>query len=103
MPFSLNSSDTLKGVVLGLFAFVLVSSAMPLSTVTVHAATTPYFSMTLIAPTSNPQRRQWAAIITNSYKSANIDAKLIYVSFTQLLGYILGCANGCPPKTFADG
>ncbi len=98
-----NSSDTLKGVALGMFAFILVSSSMPLSTVTVHAATTPYFSMTLIAPTSNPQRRQWAAIIQNSYVSANIDAKLIYVSFSQMLGILLGCANGCPAKTFAQG
>jgi hypothetical protein len=103
MSFSVNSNDTLKGVVLGLFAFVLVSSSMPLSTVTVHAATTPYFTMTLIAPTSNPLRRQWAAIIQNSYVSANIDAKLIYVSFSQMLGILLGCANGCPAKTFAQG
>ena len=103
MSFSVNSNDTLKGVVLGLFAFVLVSSAMPLSTVTVHAATTPYFSMTLIAPTSNPLRRQWAAIIQNSYVSGNIDAKLIYESFSQMLAILLGCANGCPAKTFASG
>jgi ABC-type transport system substrate-binding protein len=103
MSSSWNSNDTLKGVVLGLLAFVLVSSSMPLSTVSVHAATTPYFSMTLIAPTSNPQRRQWAAIIQNSYTSANIDAKLIYVSFSQMLGILLGCANGCPAKTFASG
>ena len=103
MSFSLNSNDTLKGAVLGLFAFVLISSSMPLSTVTVHAATGPYFTMTLIAPTSNPQRRQWAAIIQNSYESANIDAKLIYVSFSQMLSILLGCANGCPAKTFANG
>ena len=103
MSSSWNSNDTLKGVVLGLLAFVLVSSSMPLSTVTVHAATSPYFSMTLIAPTSNPQRRQWAAIIQNSYSSANIDAKLIYESFPQVLGFLLGCASGCPAKTFANG
>src|SRR6267143_2178144 len=103
MSSSWNSSDTLKGVLLGMFAFVLVSSSMPLSTVSVHAATSPYFSMTLIAPTSNPQRRQWAAIIQNSYVSSNIDAKLIYVAFSQWLGIVLGCANGCPAKTFANG
>jgi ABC-type transport system substrate-binding protein len=98
-----NSNDTLKGVVLGLLAFVLVSSSMPLATVSVHAASGPYFSMTLIAPTSNPQRRQWAAIIQNSYNSANIDAKLIYVAFSQMLGILLGCANGCPAKAYAQG
>ena len=103
MSSSWTSNDTLKGVMLGLFAFVLVSSSMPLSSISVHAASSPYFSMTLIAPTSNPQRRQWAAIIQNSYESANIDAKLIYVSFSQMLGVLLGCANGCPAKTFAQG
>jgi ABC-type transport system substrate-binding protein len=100
---SWNSNDTMKGAVLGLLAFVLVSSSMPLQTVSVHAATGPYFTMTLIAPTSNPQRRQWAAIIQNSYESANIDAKLIYVSFSQMLSILLGCANGCPAKSFANG
>jgi len=93
----------MKGVVLGVLAFVLVSSSMPLQSVTVHAASGPYFTMTLIAPTSNPQRRQWAAIMQNSYESANIDAKLIYVSFSQMLSILLGCANGCPAKSFADG
>lgn len=98
MSFSLNSNDTLKGALLGFFAFVLISSSMPLSTVTVHAATGPYFTMTLIAPTSNPQRRQWAAIIQNSYETANIDAKLIYVSFSQMLSILLDAPTVVPRR-----
>ncbi len=46
--------------------------------------------MTLLAPTSNPVRRQWAAIIANSYQAANIDARLVYVSFGTLINTILG-------------
>jgi len=100
---SISSGDMMKGVVLGLLAFVLVSSSLPLQSFNAHAATGPYFSMTLMAPTSNPQRRQWAAIIQNSYEGANIDAKLIYVAFSQMLSVLLGCANGCPAKAFNAG
>jgi hypothetical protein len=95
------SNDIAKGAMLGVMAFVLISSSLPLATVTAAAA--PYFTMTLIAPTSNPQRRQWAAIIQNSLETANIDAKLIYVSFTVDLGILFGCSNGCPAKDFAHG
>ncbi len=95
------SNDIAKGAMLGVIAFVLVLSSFPLANV--NAAASPYFSMTLLAPTSNPQRRQWAAIIQNSFASANIDAKLIYVSFSQMLGVILNCTSGCPAKAFAQG
>jgi hypothetical protein len=95
------SSEIAKGAMLGVIAFVLVSSSIPVPTV--KAATAPYFTITLIAPTSNPQRRQWAAIIQNSLASANIDAHLTYVSFTFDLGVLFGCSNGCPAKDFAHG
>ena len=74
--------------------------------------------MTLIAPTSNPARRQWAQIIQNSYVSAGIDAHLVYMSFGQWLALVLGnstCGRGgapppviagaqnCPEPSFANG
>src|SRR2546428_9015653 len=59
--------------------------------------------MTLLVPTSNPLRIQWANIIANSFQSVNIDARLVYVSFPQLLGILLGCTNGCPAKSFSQG
>lgn len=94
-------NDTAKGAILGVIAFVLVSSALPIASVS--AATGPLFSITLIAPTSNPQRRQWAAIIQNSFVSVNIDAKLVYMLFSQWINIFGGCPNGCPPKSFAQG
>jgi ABC-type transport system substrate-binding protein len=99
---------------LGIFAFILVFSAIP--TPIAKAASAPYFSMTLIAPTSNPVRRQWAQIIQNSFVSAGIDAHLVYMSFGQWLGLLLGnttCPGGttspisggrnCPEPPFAQG
>ena len=75
---------------------------MPL---TATAATTsgPLFSMTLIAPTSNPTRRQWASIIDQSLVSVNIGANLVFVNFDELLADLFNCPAGCPPPTYANG
>ncbi len=99
---------------LGVFAFILVFSAFPVPIA--KAASAPYFTITLIAPTSNPVRRQWAQIIQNSFVTAGIDAHLVYMSFTQWLDLLLGnttCpagttspisgADNCPEPPFAQG
>lgn len=64
------------------------------------AASSPLFSVTLLAPTSNPVRRQWAAIIANSYQSANIDARLVYVSFGTLIEHMFDQTS---PTLYAKG
>ena len=94
-------SDTAKGVTLGLLTFMLTFSSIPIPVAT--AATQPLFAMTLEAPTNNPTRRQIASIIQNSFSSAGISTNLIFVSFTQLLAFLLGCSNGCPAKSFSQG
>jgi ABC-type transport system substrate-binding protein len=116
---NLQFNDTAKGILLGLFAFILVFSVVPAPIA--KAASAPYFSITLIAPTSNPVRRQWAQIIQNSFIAANIQANLVYMSFGQWLGLLLGnstCGKGgapaalpvegagaqnCPMPSFANG
>jgi len=95
-------NDSAKGAMLGVVAFILVSSAFPLPAVA-QTSTGPLFSMTLLAPTSNPIRRQWAAIVTNSLDSVNIGASLVFVSFDVLLADLFGCPSGCPPPTYAKG
>ncbi|QQG48948.1 MAG: hypothetical protein HY247_01120 [archaeon] len=71
----------------------------------VSAATTSgtFFTVTVIAPTSNPLRRQWAAIITNNLKQINIDARLIYVSFGVMSGLTFGCSADNCGKTYDQG
>ena len=59
--------------------------------------------MTLIAPTSNPVRRQWASIITQSLVSINIGANLVFINFDELLADFFNCPAGCPPPTYANG
>src|SRR5215471_14037587 len=83
--------DSAKGITIGFLVFIFLLSAVPLQ---VHAATgngRPYFPITLEAPSTNPSRRQWAAIIQNSWSSNGIGANLIYVaSFTILANTVLG-------------
>ena len=95
-------NGTAQGVILGVIAFVLVSSSMPLAA-TAATSSGPLFSMTLIAPTSNPVRRQWASIITTSLDSINIGANLVFVNFDVLLADFFNCPAGCPPPTYANG
>ncbi len=59
--------------------------------------------MTLIAPTSNPARRQWASIITSSLTAVNIGANLVFVNFDVLLADLFNCPSGCPAPTYANG
>ncbi|MDE1853711.1 MAG: hypothetical protein KGI38_08195 [Thaumarchaeota archaeon] len=75
---------------------------MPLAA-TAATSSGPLFSMTLIAPTSNPLRRQWASIITSSLDSINIGANLVFVNFDVLLADFFNCPAGCPPPTYANG
>ncbi len=82
------------GALLGLVAFILVFPAIP-----VHAQTSssPLFSVTLLAPTSNPIRRQYSAIIANSFSNVGIDTNLVYVSFTVLIGRLYPSSCPCTP------
>lgn len=98
---TLNGSA--KGALLGVLAFVLVSSSFPLPAIAASTSTGPLFNMTLIAPTSNPVRRQWASIITSSLDAVNIGANLVFVNFDVLLADFFNCPAGCPPPTYANG
>jgi ABC-type transport system substrate-binding protein len=84
--------DTAAGAMLAFLTFILVFSSVPIQPVA--AAPDSLFSMTLLAPTSNPARRQWAAIITNSFQSVGIDAKLVFTGFGPLIGRIW--PDSCP-------
>jgi len=97
-------NGTAQGILLGVLAFVLVSSSLPLTAVAASSSSGgPLFSMVLIAPTSNPTRRQWAAIIASSLDSINIGASLVYVSFTVLGNDLFACSAGCPTPDYASG
>ena len=84
--------DTAKGIILGTIVFIFIFSAFPIQVSHAAAGTgKPYFTIVLEAPNTNPSRRQWAAIIQNSWSQNGIGASLIYVaSFTILSNTVLG-------------
>jgi Bacterial extracellular solute-binding proteins, family 5 Middle len=98
-----------KGALLGLIAFVLIFSAFPLPAMAASSSSTQLFSMTLIAPTTNAVRDQYAQIIQNSLQGIGIQTSLVYVSFGVLLTDFFGCPAGCGangmtgPPTYANG
>ena len=97
---SSSIEETATGAALAFIGFMLVFSALPAPVVAQQPAT--LFSITVVAPTSNPLRRQWAAIIVNNYQSVGIDAKLIYVSFGTESSLSFGCTNNCG-QLYANG
>ena len=84
--------DSATGAILAAISFILIFSAVPIPAATASGQT--YFSFTLIAPTSNPVRRQWSSIIASSFESANIGVNLIFTSFGTLINRAFGSAPG---------
>ena len=80
--FAVNESAA--GVSLAIIAFILVFSSLPLNEVAAATTSGPLFSFTLLAPTTNPVRRQYAAIISNSFQQAGMSVNLVYVTFAVL-------------------
>ena len=105
---------TTRGIVLGAIAFIFILSSVPAPVA--KAASAPYFSITLVAPTSSPVRREVAQVIQNSYVSAGIQANLVYMGISQWLSllfgnstcpqghpYVPGGGDNCPPPSYANG
>jgi len=97
---------------MALAIYVTLFSAVAPAASSAYAANTAYFSITLIAPTSNPVRRQYASIIANSMTNVGIDAKVFYVTFDELQTRLFFLAAYNPDGTvdwskvgpdFADG
>jgi ABC-type transport system substrate-binding protein len=51
--------------------------------------------MTLLAPTSNPIRRQYSAIIAQQFQSVGIGVNLVYVSFSVLIDRLFPASCPC--------
>jgi ABC-type transport system substrate-binding protein len=92
--FTEETKGMTAGALLGLLAFILVFPAIP---VQAQTSTSPLFSMTLLAPTTNPVRRQYSAIVANSFENAGISVNLVYVSFTVLISRLFPSSCPCTP------
>lgn len=79
-----SKSDMLKGIVLGTLIFLTLSTCSVFLVSTVAAQQAPLFSVTMIASTGNPVRRQYATIIASGMQSVGINARVFYLNFDQL-------------------
>lgn len=80
-----SSNQIIQGITLAVLVCVIASGAVPVMLGSVKAASSPLFSVTLVAPTgSNAIRRQYAADITKDMVALGIDAKLQIVDFSSL-------------------
>ncbi|MEM0288266.1 MAG: ABC transporter substrate-binding protein [Nitrososphaerota archaeon] len=77
--------EIILGAVLAVAAYAIIFSAVTPVAVNAFAQSQPIFSMTLLAPTSNPVRRQYASIIASSFAQVGINAQVAYVTFAELI------------------
>ncbi|MEM2906092.1 MAG: ABC transporter substrate-binding protein [Candidatus Bathyarchaeia archaeon] len=79
--------------------FILAFTSLTIAVQPVKAEQRALFSCTLTASTGNPVRRQHAALIANAMQSVGIDAKLIYIIWSDLVNRMFGENYG----TFEQG
>ncbi len=76
--------ETSKGIFLGILLFLTLSTTAAIMFTTVAAQQGSLFSVTMIASTGNPVRRQYATIIASGMQSMGINARVFYMNFDQL-------------------
>jgi ABC-type transport system substrate-binding protein len=80
-------------------------------TITVFAIPTPVlaqdeglFKVVIIAPgDANLLRRQWGLIIANSFKSAGIDAQVVFLGWGPVIDRVFSPAENVTGATYSDG
>jgi len=92
-----------EGITLGFLVFLLLYSSFITVPATKAAEQSPLFSITLLAPTSNPVRRQHAALIANALQSVGVDARVVYVTFTDLIARLFVDDPSTLGKSFVNG
>ncbi len=97
-----TSTKAFQGVLLGFLVFILLFSSISVATPPVKAQTS-LFSITLLAPTTNPVRRQHAALIANALQSVGVDARVVYVTFSDLTARLFPSDTSKIGKSFTNG
>jgi ABC-type transport system substrate-binding protein len=92
-----------RKLALGALVFILFFNSMFAAIPVVQAQQAPLFSVTLMAPTTNPVRRQHAALIANALQSVGVDAKVVYVTFSDLINRLFPSDTAKLGKSFDQG
>lgn len=101
---STNSSrDIVRGVALGTLIFLTLSMSGNTLFSAAAAQRAPLFSVTMVASTGNPVRRQYAAIIASGLQSVGINARVFYLNFDQLSNRVFFTANQMQGASFDKG
>jgi len=98
-----NIIKVLEGSALGALTFLLFLSTFVIAIPIARAQEAPLFTITLLAPTTNPVRRQHAALLGNSMQSVGISARVVYVTFTDLVDRFWPLDVADVGKTFDEG
>jgi ABC-type transport system substrate-binding protein len=101
----LNGSlkEALKGSALGALTFVLFFNIFINAIPAARAQQAPLFSITLLAPTTNPIRRQHAALLGNALQSVGVSARVVYVTFSDLIDRLFPSDVADLGRTFDEG
>jgi len=98
-----KTAKVFEGVLLGILVFILLFSSITFSPPATAQTQTALFSITLLAPTTNPVRRQHAALIASAMQSVGIDARVVYVTFDDLMNRLYPSDTSKIGKGFAGG
>jgi len=98
-----NIIKVLEGSALGALTFLLFMSTFVITIPAARAQQAPLFSITLLAPTTNPVRRQHAALLGNSMQSVGISARVVYVTFSDLVDRLFPSDAANIGRTFNEG
>jgi len=98
-----HAYDAAKGAGIAIILFLLLLSSFTAYFPLASAQVETLFPVTLVAPTSNPVRRQYAAIITQSMQQVGINARLVYLSFPALIDRLWPSDEKLLGKPFEDG
>jgi len=99
---TLKMKKAFSGIALGMLTFLLFFSFF-VASIPVAQAAEPLFSITLLAPTTNPVRRQHAALLANALQSVGVNARVVYVTFTDLQNRLFPANVTMVGKTFDQG
>jgi len=95
--------EALKGSALGALTFVLFFNIFVNVIPAARAQQAPLFSITLLAPTTNPIRRQHAALLGNALQSVGVSARVVYVTFSDLIDRLFPSDVADLGRTFDEG
>jgi len=97
------SRSICEGVLLAVITYLACSSVVVPFLTAAHAQSSPLFSVTLIASTGNPVRKQYVQMIADNMIAEGIDAKVTYLDFNVLVNRMFFTGSAKQGSSFDQG